>query len=51
MSAINTITSVMGINLDTLRPEPCGERRRTLLASAPAQPSMPGVSGSSLARP
>ena len=26
IAAINTITSVMGINLDTLRPEPCGER-------------------------
>lgn len=25
VSAINTITSVMGINLDTLRPEPCVE--------------------------
>ena len=25
MSAINTIMSVMGINLDTLRPEPCVE--------------------------
>ena len=24
ITAINTITSVMGINLDTLRPEPCG---------------------------
>ena len=24
IAAINTITSVMGINLDTLRPEPCG---------------------------
>ena len=25
MAAINTIQSVMGINLDTLRPEPCVE--------------------------
>ena len=25
VSAINTITSVMGVNLDTLRPEPCVE--------------------------
>ena len=25
ISAINTITSVMGVNLDTLRPEPCVE--------------------------
>ena len=25
VAAINTITSVMGINLDTLRPEPCVE--------------------------
>ena len=25
VSAINTITSVMGINLETLRPEPCVE--------------------------
>ncbi|XP_002967964.2 dihydropyrimidine dehydrogenase (NADP(+)), chloroplastic [Selaginella moellendorffii] len=25
LSAINTITSIMGINLDTLRPEPCVE--------------------------
>ncbi len=25
MAAINTITSVMGVNLDTLRPEPCVE--------------------------
>lgn len=25
VAAINTITSVMGINLETLRPEPCVE--------------------------
>ena len=25
IAAINTITSVMGVNLDTLRPEPCVE--------------------------
>ena len=25
VAAINTITSVMGVNLDTLRPEPCVE--------------------------
>jgi len=25
VAAINTLTSVMGINLDTLRPEPCVE--------------------------
>ena len=29
MAAINTITSVMGINLDTLRPEPCVEGHST----------------------
>lgn len=29
VSAINTITSVMGINLDTLRPEPCVEGHTT----------------------
>lgn len=29
VSAINTITSVMGINLDTLRPEPCVEGHST----------------------
>lgn len=31
VSAINTIMSVMGINLDTLRPEPCVEGLRTTL--------------------
>ena len=30
VSAINTIQSVMGINLDTLRPEPCVEGHSTL---------------------
>jgi glycine cleavage system aminomethyltransferase T len=29
VAAINTITSVMGINLDTLRPEPCVEGHST----------------------
>lgn len=35
IAAINTITSVMGINLDSLRPEPCGERPAGRLPDAP----------------
>lgn len=39
VAAINTITSVMGINLETLRPEPCGGWGAALLAWAPWQGS------------
>lgn len=38
VSAINTITSVMGINLDTLRPEPCGAQGA---APAPGSCALP----------